>query len=160
MPPCSRRLRCAHPRLPDRAGEERAVGGAVPPPEKCRSVSRGQCLLCSHPSKQQYVSPAACPIEKLVPPRHAGTLARCLGASPFGILDLAGNAWEWTSSLYGSYPYSATDGREDLKASGHRVFRGGSWSNFPRNLRSADRFGADPSIRVDDLGFRCAQDER
>ena len=34
-------------------------------------------------------------------------------ASLYGALDLAGNAWEWTSSLAHAYPYDANDGRED-----------------------------------------------
>ena len=38
------------------------------------------------------------------------------GASPYGVLDMAGNVWEWTSSMGRTYPYDATDGREDQAA--------------------------------------------
>jgi len=82
------------------------------------------------------------------------------GASPFGVQDLAGNVWEWTSTLYKSYPYSATDGREDATASGPRVFRGGSWENDAFYLRSASRLRVDPADRFNYLGFRCAQEAR
>ncbi len=79
------------------------------------------------------------------------------GASPFGILDLAGNVWEWTSSLYKPYPYVASDGREDPTASGFRVRRGGSGYDPPRDLRSALRSGSGPAFRGYFTGFRCAQ---
>jgi hypothetical protein len=47
------------------------------------------------------------------------------GASPYGVLDMAGNVWEWTYSRYKAYPYRADDGREDVKAVLIRVLRGG-----------------------------------
>ena len=49
------------------------------------------------------------------------------GASHDGALDMIGNVWEWTSSLFKDYPYEAGDGREDPAQPGSRVVRGGSW---------------------------------
>jgi serine/threonine-protein kinase len=51
------------------------------------------------------------------------------GNSPYGMADMAGNVWEWTSSLFADYPYSTADGREDMQASraGRRVIRGGAF---------------------------------
>jgi len=64
------------------------------------------------------------------------------GASPYGCLDMVGNVWEWTLSLWGpwtgekaelqfGYPYDPADGRENLEAGDDmlRVVRGGSFVN-------------------------------
>jgi len=61
------------------------------------------------------------------------------GASPYGCLDMSGNVWEWCCSLYASYPYRRDDGREDLKAEGSRVLRGGSFRNNGWLVRCASR---------------------
>jgi len=79
------------------------------------------------------------------------------GASPFGVLDLAGNVWEWTSSLYKPYPYVTGDARGDLAPTGSRVVRGGSWGDDPGDLRSTYRAWLDPASRFNVLGFRCAR---
>jgi len=78
------------------------------------------------------------------------------GASMYGALDMAGNVWEWVSSLYQPYPYSAGDGRENLSASGSRVLRGGAGDSLENNVRSAGRGGDDPSYTFNNVGFRCA----
>lgn len=77
-------------------------------------------------------------------------------ASIYGTLDMAGNVWEWVSSLYKPYPYDESDGREDLSASASRVLRGGSWYNYDYAVRSPDRNGFDPTNANGNLGFRCA----
>jgi formylglycine-generating enzyme required for sulfatase activity len=72
-----------------------------------------------------------------------------------GTFDMAGNVWEWTSSLFKPYPYSAADGREDPKAIGERVFRGGSWAQSP-GTRATFRDHAAQTYRNNEIGFRCA----
>jgi toxoflavin biosynthesis protein ToxD len=61
------------------------------------------------------------------------------GSSPYGAQDMAGNVWEWTSSLWKPYPYSTADGREAAKSDESRVLRGGCWFNGASGVRAACR---------------------
>ena len=77
--------------------------------------------------------------------------------SPWGLLNMIGGVWEWTSTSYAPYPYVPTDGREDPSASGRRAVRGGFWNSGERFLRSANRASEQPELSSDLLGFRCAR---
>jgi len=81
------------------------------------------------------------------------------GLSPYDVYGMAGNVWEWTSTIYKLYPYSSTDNREDLEAPGKRVARGGSWHLFggnSGNVRTDTRFEVDPGYYGAYVGVRCA----
>lgn len=78
------------------------------------------------------------------------------GISPVGALDMAGNIWEWTSSLDAGYPYQPDDGREDLQAPGRRIMRGGCYANPHGFARCACRFRLLPEVRNEFTGFRLA----
>jgi len=80
------------------------------------------------------------------------------GDSWIGTSDMAGNAWEWTSSLYQPYPYDVNDGRENEDSTNDRVLRGGSWANNGYNSHSAIRLDVYPDYRSNYISFRCAQD--
>ncbi len=77
------------------------------------------------------------------------------GRSPYGCYDMAGNVWEWTSTLYKPYPYKPDDGREDPNAEGPRVLRGGSWRRPAAFARSASRVGGPPVDWLVGGGVRC-----
>lgn len=77
------------------------------------------------------------------------------GASPFGVLDLAGNVWEWTASL------PRAEDRALLPSLGPeawRVVRGGSFLSPLHGVRAATRHLAATDTASRDLGFRCAHD--
>lgn len=83
------------------------------------------------------------------------------GRSWVGALDMSGNIWEWTSSLYESYPYDAKDGRERDTGSStnvRRVLRGGSWINFNKKLLDTlYRLRGNSGDWNNGFGFRCAR---
>ncbi len=80
------------------------------------------------------------------------------GDSPYGLVDMAGNVWEWTGSLYQPYPYGFGDGREDANVNGDRALRGGAYDEGPLLARSAWRNSVRPDIRLANVGFRVVCD--
>jgi formylglycine-generating enzyme required for sulfatase activity len=75
-------------------------------------------------------------------------------ANAWGLHDMAGNAAEWTRSVYRPYPYRATDGREDPATEGTKVVRGGSFYDRPERARSGFRLNYQPWQQVYNVGFR------
>jgi len=90
--------------------------------------------------------------------RPAGSFPK--GASPYGVLDLAGNGWEWVSSAYLPYPYSPNDGREDLNRLQTRGTRGGGHDSPADELTVTHRgrnVSRNPRSGHHNIGFRCAR---
>lgn len=80
-----------------------------------------------------------------------------------GLYDMSGNVYEWVEDCWhGDYKGVSTDGSAWLETNsgncGRRVIRGGSWLNFPENLRASYRFRDTTAYRIDYLGFRLVQD--
>lgn len=86
------------------------------------------------------------------------------GASPYGVLDMAGNVYEWVQDVYdpeyyASSPYDNPTG-PPVDSGKWRVARGGSFWNLPNRIRSANRNNAylPADLAHFDAGVRCALD--
>ncbi|HMH48795.1 MAG TPA: SUMF1/EgtB/PvdO family nonheme iron enzyme [Candidatus Acidoferrum sp.] len=86
------------------------------------------------------------------------TAVKSFPPNPFGLYDMAGNVWEWTSTVYKPYPYRSDDGRENVRSIEARVVRGGGFGNDPRHLRASSRKYVPSEAGDSTIGFRCARD--
>ncbi len=95
------------------------------------------------------------------------------GASPYGVMDMAGNVQEWVADVFAPYPDSpASDqvfqakeidpnyhrGSDEKEELVYRVMRGGSWKSDPFSTTTYHRNYALPNYASDFFGFRCAMD--
>jgi hypothetical protein len=82
----------------------------------------------------------------------AGTCkVKSFAPGAFGLHDMTGNLWEWTSDWFGSYPWPRLEGHA-------KIYKGGSWSRrFVKWMRPALRNRYGPHEWGSHLGFRCAK---
>jgi hypothetical protein len=73
-----------------------------------------------------------------------------LGAAPNGTLDMAGTVWEWTSSIWQSYPDHPTP----FRSNANRVIRGGSWEDSAQHVRCSTRRSAHLQEAPANVGLR------
>ena len=105
-----------------------------------RDYPWGNDLDCSRANWGNFDNEGPCAGKNPGRPVAVGSYPQ--GASPYGVLDMAGNVWEWVADRYNRDP-------------SRRVVRGGSCCSYFVEPRAANRNAWDPSYRDADLGFRC-----
>jgi eukaryotic-like serine/threonine-protein kinase len=77
------------------------------------------------------------------------------GASAYGVLDMAGNVWQWTADVAAAYPGGVQS--DKLYGPNNRIVRGGGWFDVKEQVASYARNSNVVTAANDDLGFRCAK---
>jgi formylglycine-generating enzyme required for sulfatase activity len=83
------------------------------------------------------------------------------GIGPFGMYDLAGNAWEWVADWYStSFSRGQLQNPKGPDSGTSKVVRGGGWMDPADRITATKRMYVNPDESMEDIGFRCASDRK
>ena len=79
------------------------------------------------------------------------------GASSYGVLDMAGNVYEWVADWFAPYSPDRQLNPQGPDLGADRIIRGGSWGDDPDHIRSSLRSRVNGDQTLNFIGFRCAR---
>jgi iron(II)-dependent oxidoreductase len=129
--------------------------------EKAATWDPARGVKRRHPWGEEAPAPERANVDQLVfSPAPAGAYPE--GASAYGVHQMIGDVWEWTSTDFYGYPgfeaYPYAEYSEVFVGPGYKVLRGGSWATRPAVARGTFRNWDHPIRRQIFSGFRCARD--
>jgi formylglycine-generating enzyme required for sulfatase activity/spore coat protein CotH len=137
-----------------------SVGGRLPTEAEWEYAARGGRSEFAWPTGETFVRDAVNGVQIRGRDKWGATApVRSLPAGAFGLFDMAGNVWEWTSDSYReAAAWESARDAADSDDAGLKTIRGGSWDSTPPNLRVTRRLGLSASGRHNlYVGFRCAR---
>jgi formylglycine-generating enzyme required for sulfatase activity len=89
--------------------------------------------------------------------RQKTVAVKSLPCNNWGLYEMHGNLYEWCADWLGDYEAGAVTDPQGPDTDVYRVLRGGSWNNYGRHVRSANRYGYGPGLRRRSVGLRLSR---